>query len=78
MRHLYINANVYNTYFLTELIVESLPQCILIITNAYLKNDWTPIPIASIFFSGGMIVYNVAKIVYYVGYMNKDMPSVVL
>merc|ERR1719461_1834976 len=78
MRQFYINANVYNTYFLTELIVESLPQSILITTNVYLTNDWTPISVASIFFSGGMIIYNVLKIVYYVGYLGKDMRSVVL
>ena len=71
MRSLIINANVYNTYFLTELIVESLPQCILIICNAYLKNQWTPISIASICFSGGMINYQVLKIVYYVGYLGR-------
>lgn len=78
MRYLYINANVYNTYFVTELIVESLPQCILIVTDTYLKGAWSEISVASIMFSGIMIAYNVLKIVYYVGYMGQDMRSVVL
>ena len=78
MRYLHINANVYNTYFLTELIVESLPQCILIVTDTYLQGQWNVISIASILFSGIMIVYNVLKIVYYVGFLDQDMRVVVL
>eukprot|EP01083_Nonionella_stella_P000790 2266_1 len=78
MKRLYINANVYNTYVLTELIVVSLPQCILLITNAYIQNYWTGISIASITFCGIMIIPTVAKFVYYVAYLNKNMKSVTL
>ncbi len=62
-----------------ELICESLPQLMLNLANMYVLNVWNdPISVTSAIFSATVIAYNVIKIVYFVGYKDKDLKQFVL
>ncbi len=79
MRRLKLNASVYNTFFVTEIIVESIPQMVINLANGYfLPGSFSVFSWMSLFFSAVMILYNVLKIVYYVGILNKDIKDFVL
>ena len=78
MRKYMVEANVYNAYFISELIVESLPQLLLNVTNAHFQDQWNEISIVSAAFSGAIISYAVIKYVYYVGYHDYDMKQIML
>ena len=78
IRRVKVNTEVYNTYFLTELICESFPQLLLNLANGWITGDWNQIAYISAFFSGSIIAYNITKIVYYVGYKNKDLKQFLL
>ena len=70
-------VNFFDCLFNIELIVESLPQLILNVTNAHYA-QWNWFSIISAGFSGLMILYSVLKFVYYVGYLNYDMRQFML
>ena len=78
MKRYYVEANVYNAYFISELIVESLPQLLLNVTNAHFQNRWNEISVVTAAFSGAIITYSVLKFVYYVGYRDYDMKQIML
>ena len=78
MLKLKIEANVYNAYFVSELIVESLPQLVLNVTNAYYNQSWSEFSIVSTAFSATMIFVSVLKFVYFVGFKNLEMREFML
>ena len=78
MLRLKIEANVYNAYFVSELIVESLPQLVLNFTNAYYNESWSLFSIISTVFSATMIFVSVLKFVYFVGFRNLEMREFML
>merc|ERR1712157_574851 len=66
MLNLKVRANIYNSYFISELIVESWPQLVTNLVNSYYKG-WSTISTISAVFSVVMISYTMLKIIYYVG-----------
>ena len=73
-----VDAHIYTSYFMTELIVESTPQLLINIANAYINDEWTMLAIISAMFSGLTIAYSMLKFIYYVGYLNYDLKRFVL
>jgi len=78
IKRLKISAELYNSFFVSELICQSLPQLMLNIVNSQLSHSFSVVGYISAFFSAAMIVYNVAKIVYSVGFRNQDFKNFLL
>eukprot|EP01084_Bolivina_argentea_P301786 520739_1 len=77
MSKLRVRANIYNSYFVSELIIESWPQLVTNLVNAYYKG-FSVISNISAAFSVMMISYIMLKIIYYVGIQGKGLDKIVL
>ena len=77
MLNLKVRANIYNSYFISELIVESWPQLVTNLVNSYYVG-FSIISNISAVFSIIMIAYTMLKIIYYVGVRNKNLDKFVL
>ena len=62
MSSLYINESIYNSYLMSELIVESLPLLLLNLVNMFFLSDRiTTVSIVQATFSGLLVVYSRGK-----------------
>eukprot|EP01083_Nonionella_stella_P135262 411470_1 len=77
MSRLKVRANVYNSYFISELIIESWPQLVTNLVNSYYQG-FSAISYVSASFSLLMISHTMLKIIYYVGVRNKNLDKFVL
>jgi len=78
MRQYTFNVTLYNTYTISSLVVESIPQLLLNLANRLVKGHFTALSLVSLFFSGTSIAYQILKVVLYVGIMDKDIKDFIL
>ena len=73
-----VDPNIYNNFWMTELVVESLPQLVINVCNAFWAEAWSEISIVSAVFSITIVVWSLCKIVYKIGFQGLDLKTTLL
>ena len=73
-----VDPNIYNNFWITELVVESLPQLIINVSNSYFEETWSPVSIVSAVFSIAIVLFSICKIIYKIGFQGLDLKKTLL